>query len=90
MQAVNALYPAPRGSPYRHTNIANFGIVLLRRYPQLLLSNFEHDQISGITVRDLRRWWNTRRDLQEAYEEQRLENALTVAAASLEIEETLV
>ena len=90
MQAINVKYPARPAGSYRHSNIANFGLVLLYRYPQLLRSDFEHDQITGIAARDLRKWWNTRGDLKKAYAENRLRAALAAAAAEPEIERTVL
>jgi len=60
--------------------MANFGLVLLHRYPQLVEDKFKHDQITGVAASDLKKWWAAREDLQKAHKEGRLLRALEDAA----------
>jgi len=85
MQAIDVHYPAAPGSDYKHTNMPNFGLVLLYRYPELIDVDFEHDQITGVAAIDLKKWWGTCESLQTAHKEGRLPKALEDAASEVKI-----
>jgi len=85
MQAIGVHYSAMSRNGYRHTNMANFGLVLLHRYPQLVEDEFEHDQITGVAASDLKKWWATCEDLQKAHKEGCLLRALEDAARQVKI-----
>jgi len=85
MQAIGVRYPAAPGSDYKHTNMPNFGLVLLSRYPELIDVDFEHDQITGVAAIDLKSWWATCEDLQKAHKEGRLPKALEDAASEVKV-----